>query len=89
MSSVFVAPAAGGARYQPAPPEKPEHEVETPNPAGSALLHSLGFGLLATALEVMEMAEEASPEKAPGMQANPTAFKPEDSFKPGRSFRPN
>lgn len=89
MSSVFVAPAAGGARFQPAPPPHPEKEVETPNPAGGALLHSLGFGILATALEVMEFADQASTEKAPGMQTNPTAFKPEDAFRPGRSFRPN
>ena len=89
MSSVFVAPAAGGARYQPAPPPHPEKEVETPNPGGGAILHGLGFGVAATILELMEFAEQASNEREPGMHTDPTAFKPGDSFKPGRSFRPN
>jgi hypothetical protein len=63
--------------------------METPNPATGAALHALGFGILATALDVMEMAENFSPGSAPGMDGGSPAFKPEDAFKPGRSFRPN
>ena len=87
-STCFIGPAQGGRKFDRAPPAE-EHEAEAPNPVNSAVLHMLGFGLLATALELTEAGDtlsDLSTHQRPGMY-NENALRPEARFKPGFGLR--